>query len=247
MGYPNPPVKDEIRKIPADTYKPYPYPPSDQENPLPLPPKDGYLTAYQIALKHGEATKEDGTIMTEKEWIAQYGEAIAAANEAAGKANEAADSVAGYAKAAEEAQKEAEKARDEAVSAKTSSEAAKAAAEAAKAEALTSKEAAGESAQSAQDSSAKAEAAKAVTEQSAAGAASADGIRRENVGKRGGSRGVCCECIDVGKSCGRFSEGCQDSAGGSGGSAGQDSELFGTSAYRGRQPALADVGRERLR
>lgn len=132
MGYPNPPVKDEIRKIPADTYKPYPYPPSDQEKPLPLPPKDGYLTAYQIALKHGEATKADGTIMTEKEWIAQYGEAIAAANEAAGKANEAADSVAGYAKAAEEAQKEAEKARDEAVSAKTSSEAAKAAAEAAR-------------------------------------------------------------------------------------------------------------------
>ena len=30
MGYPNPPVKDEIRKIPADTYTPYPYPPSDQ-------------------------------------------------------------------------------------------------------------------------------------------------------------------------------------------------------------------------
>lgn len=119
MGYPNPPEKDEIRKIPADTYKPYPYPPSDQENPLPIPPKDGYLTAYQIALKHGEATKADGTIMTEKEWVAQYGEAVETANTAATaataaaeRAETAAESLPQYVEAAQAAQTGAESARD---------------------------------------------------------------------------------------------------------------------------------------
>lgn len=95
----------------------YPNPPSDQEKIKPLPPRDGYLTAYQIAVKHGEAYKEDGSVMTEAEWIAQYGDAVSAANEAAKNANTAAESLPAYVKAAQEAQAAAEAAEETAIGA----------------------------------------------------------------------------------------------------------------------------------
>lgn len=143
----------------------YPYPPSDQERPR--PPRDGYITAYQIALKHGEAKKADGTTMTEKEWIAQYGESLEAANTAATaataaaeRAETAADSLPQYVEAAQAAQTGAESARDGAQSAKASAETAKAGAEAAKASAEAAQTAAEASASESAASAAAAEASK---------------------------------------------------------------------------------------
>lgn len=121
----------------------YPYPPSDQERPR--PPRDGYITAYQIALKHGEAKKADGTTMTEKEWIAQYGEAVETANTAANaataaaeRAETAAESLPQYVEAAQAAQTGAESARDGAQAAQAAAESAKAGAETARAAAESS-------------------------------------------------------------------------------------------------------------
>lgn len=121
----------------------YPYPPSDQERPR--PPRDGYITAYQIALKHGEAKKADGTTMTEKEWIAQYGESVEAANTAATaataaaeRAETAAESLPQYVEAAQAAQTGAESARDGAQAAQAAAESAKAGAETARAAAESS-------------------------------------------------------------------------------------------------------------
>lgn len=107
MGYPEPPSRSTTEKLKKGG-APYPLPPGDQERPKPAPPRDGYITAYQIAVKHGKAFREDGTLLTEEEWISLYGDAIDAAWEAAAEANAAADRLPQYVEAAENAAHAAE-------------------------------------------------------------------------------------------------------------------------------------------